>query len=263
MSSVARSGAGAPLAVSVVVPVLDEAASLRETVDVVLTENGDDVVEVLVIVCDRTSHEVLTTTEQLRDRYGGQRIRVVSQDLPRLGGALRSGIAAARGTHVITMFSDLESDPASVRPMIDAARLAPAAVISASRWLPGAGFEGYPAGKLLLNRFFQLAFASLFRVPVTDFSFGFRSYPLPLLRSFSWQECGHRFVLESLLRPVLDGVEVVEVPSRWRRRREGRSQVTLLTYLSYWSLGLRLWADRRSRGRVAADSHTRATGSGG
>src|SRR5262245_790089 len=124
------------LSVSVVVPVLDEAESLRTTIDQVLADNGGDVHEIVVVTGARTSADVRDTLSGLQGRHPG-RIVVVDQVLPKLGGALRRGIDASTGTHIITMYSDLESDPASVRVLIGACRQAPTAVINASRWLNG------------------------------------------------------------------------------------------------------------------------------
>ena len=231
----------APFAVSVVIPVMDEADSLRITVEAIMAARAEDLHEVIVVIGPATTIGVRETLGTLQTRYP-DRISVETQTEPRLGGALRTGIDAASGTHVLTMFSDLESDPATVPHLVAAARRSPGAIISASRWRDGGSFEQYGGVKLALNRAFQRTFAWLFRADVTDFTFGYRLYPGAVVKTMAFTETGHCFVLESLLRALMCGVTVIEVPTRWRRRQEGRSHITIFTYLSYWWVGLRLRA---------------------
>src|SRR2546421_8756820 len=92
---------------SILVPTIDESASLRETVESLMREQelNVDVLEVILVTCNRTSEETLKTCQELETRYG-PRVYRVSQQLGKLGGAFRSGIAEARGTHMVTMFAD-------------------------------------------------------------------------------------------------------------------------------------------------------------
>lgn len=226
--------------VSVIVPVLHEAESLKLTVDEIFRQDQGKLHEVLIVVCRRTTRQVHEMIETLKRRHG-LRLGVVEQRLPWLGGALRAGIEASAGTHVLTMFSDLESDPSYVGQMITLASENPEAVISASRWLPGGGFDRYGPVKLKLNRFFQKFFAQLFTTHVTDFTYGYRLYPKSFLSSVKITETGHRFVLEMILRAIMSQTQIIEFPTRWQRRIEGRSQITIFAYLRYWSLGLKLW----------------------
>jgi glycosyltransferase involved in cell wall biosynthesis len=156
---------------SVVLPVINEVRLLYQTIDTIFEYAGESIREVIIIVCHKTTAESLSACKELGERYAGQ-IRVIRQRLPFLGGALQEGIPAARGSHVIVMFSDGESDPRSVGDLISEARKNPEAIISASRWLKGNSFEGYPAVKTLLNYLFQKAFSLLYWKNITDFTFG-------------------------------------------------------------------------------------------
>ena len=115
-------------------------------------------------------------------------VRMIQQTLPFLGGALREGLLAARGSHVIVMYSDGESDPRSVIDLIDKARENPESVVSASRWLNGNSFEDDPTVKTLLNYLFQKTFSLLYWKKLTDFTFGYRIHPTQLIQAIEWQE---------------------------------------------------------------------------
>ena len=65
----------------------------------------------------------------------GDLVVVHHQRLPFLGGALREAFALARGSHVILMASDLETDPKLVCRLIAEAEKNPAGIATASRWM--------------------------------------------------------------------------------------------------------------------------------
>ena len=107
---------------SILVPTIDEGASLRETVETLTgdAELDSDILEIILVTCDRTSDETLKTCQELKTRCG-PRVYTVTQRLGKLGGAFRSGIAEARGSHIVTMFADLESDPRLVPRLVSGA----------------------------------------------------------------------------------------------------------------------------------------------
>ena len=100
----------ATMQVSVLVPVMNETTALRTTVDVVVRENLVHLNEVLVVTSPRTTTQSLAVAAELQARYP-KIVRVVQQQRPFLGGALQDGFAWARGTHILMMAADLETDP--------------------------------------------------------------------------------------------------------------------------------------------------------
>ena len=224
---------------SVVLPVINEVRSLYLAIETIFEDAEESIREVIIVVCHKTTTESLSVCNELRERYAGQ-IRIIQQKLPFLGGALREGFLAASGSHVIVMFSDGESDPRSVGDLVGAARENPEAIISASRFLKGSSFEGYPAVKKLLNCLFQKACALLYFENITDFTFGYRIYPVQLIHAIAWEEIGHCFVLESILKPLRLNVNVLEIPSAWKARSEGESQLKPYMYFRYLWIGLKI-----------------------
>jgi hypothetical protein len=231
---------------SVVLPAINEVRSLYQTVDTIFEYSGESILEVIIIVCHKTTAAALFACNELREKYAG-RIRVIPQKLPFLGGALREGLLAAGGSHAIVMFSDGESDPRSVGALISEARRNPEAIISASRWLKRNSFEGYPAVKTVFNYLFQKVFSLLYWEKITDFTFGYRIYPAPLIQAIEWEETRHPFVLESILKPLRLSVDVLEIPSAWKARSEGESQMKLYMYFRYLWIGLKVRITQRKR----------------
>jgi glycosyltransferase involved in cell wall biosynthesis len=231
---------------TIVLPVMNETNSLEETVKIVLRDVKDRVGEILIVVCDRTTAEAMTTVDRLSRSLGGM-VRVHTQKLPFLGGALREAFDLARGSHVVMMASDLETDPNAVQALIASAETRPSAIVTASRWRAARGFQGYPRVKLLCNWVFQRFFSMLYGVRLSDMTFAYRIFPTKLVQSIHWEELRHAFLFETLVKPLRLGVEVIEIPSVWKARTEGKSQSTFLLNFVYFRTGLKTrFASRQS-----------------
>jgi glycosyltransferase involved in cell wall biosynthesis len=224
--------------VTILLPVINETISLRQTVDIVLRDARADIRELLIVVCQKTTPESMAVIGQLQKELG-ELVVVHHQTLPFLGGALREGFDFSRGSHVLMMASDLETDPKDVRALIVEARKNPAGIVATSRWAAHATFEGYSTIKLVCNWLFQHFFSFLYGTRLTDMTFGYRLYPTKLVQAIQWEELRHPFLLESIVKPLRLGVPVTEVPTGWRARIEGESQNPFFRNFVYFRTGLK------------------------
>ncbi len=231
---------------TIILPVMNETASLEETVRIILRDVKDRVNEILIVVCERTTAEAMATVDRLSEDLGSL-VRVHTQTLPYLGGAIREAFDLARGSHIVMMASDLETDPNTVKILISNAETHPSAIVAASRWRANSGFQGYSKIKLICNWVFQRFFAVLYGVRLSDMTFAYRIFPAKLVQSIRWEELRHAFLFETLVKPLRLGVQVIEVPSVWKARTEGKSANTFLLNFVYFRTGLRTrFASRRS-----------------
>jgi len=226
------------ITLSIVLPAINETGALRETVQRIEQTSHGDVLEYLIVLCQKTTSDCRAVAESLRAE-NPQRVRIIEQKLPFVGGAVRDAFDAAQGTHVIMMASDLETDPAAVPVMVAEAKRLPSAIVTASRWKGGVRFEGYNPLKLILNKLFQGIFALLYRCRLTDMTYAYRLFPRELVQSIRWEELKHPFFLETIVKPLRLGVKVVEIPTTWRARTEGESQNTFLRTFVYFRIGLK------------------------
>jgi len=224
------------LTVSVILPVIDETTSLRKTVDIILAENAADVSEILIITCKKTTEAALAVCDELVRENPCVQAR--TQTRPFLGGAMRDAFEFASGSHVLMMASDLETDPATVKDLIEAARQG-CDIATATRWVQKDSFHGYNPLKHAMNLVFQKTFALLYGVSLSDLTYGFRIFKTELVKKIEWEELRHAFLLETLLKPLRLGARVVEVPTVWRKREEGISHNQLIQHFAYFRIGFK------------------------
>ena len=236
---------------SVVLPTLEETTSLTHTIECLVRDLHDDLAQILVIVCDRTTPEAMRHAEAAVAEYPDL-VSIHWQELPYFGGAVRKAFEVSTGSHTILMASDLETKPEDAPVLVAAAKENPDAVITASRWR-GGGFEGYNPVKLVLNWIFQRVFSVLYRTKLTDMTFGYRIIPTHLTKSIRWEELRHPFVLETIVKPLRLGVRAVEVPTSWTARVEGESVNPFLRNFEYLRPGLRTRFMKRSSILLEAD----------
>ena len=224
--------------ISVLLPVMNEVASLNQTMDTIVAENRHRSFEFLIVLSRRSEQSATDNAYRLRDA-NPETVRIIVQERPLLGGALMDAIAAAHGDFILMMASDLETDPHAVRQMLLMSDDNPEAIIATTRWDgEGAGFEGYGMSKKMANNIFQKAVRAIFASELTDLTYGFRLYPRRSLENQEWHTFNHGFLLESILRPLKDGWKATELPVMWKAREEGESNNSWRFYASYFKMAL-------------------------
>jgi hypothetical protein len=202
--------------------------------------------EMIIVVCKKTIPESMAVIQKLQEQHGDF-IVVLDQKLPFLGGALRDAFDICRGSHLIMMASDLETDPKYVGALVEAASKNPDSIVATSRWLEAGQFAGYSKIKLLCNWIFQRFFSVLYGTHLTDMTFGYRILPTKLVQSIRWEEVRHPFNLETIVKPLRLGVPATEISTSWHARIEGESQNPFFRNFEYFKIGLKTrFASRRS-----------------
>lgn len=223
--------------VSIIMPVMDETTSLRETVEIVMAENGSAIHEIICVTCEFSTPAALKVCHELAEEWKGI-VLVRQQVRPYLGGALQDAYDWATGSHILLMASDLETPPHTAKDLIAESRKG-WDIVATTRWR-GGGFRGYNPVKLVLNWIFQKSIGALYRSNLTDLTYGYRIYRADVLRGHPWQELRHPFLLECLLRPLRRGATATEIPVFWEPRREGESHNPFWRNFLYFRIALRL-----------------------
>lgn len=212
--------------VSVIVTVYSETDLLVESVKQIQAALCEWAYEILIVVHPKSSAECLSLCAELAKQDG---VRIIMQG-PRngIGWAYREAIPHVTGTHALIMSSDLETDPADARTLVQVAEQTGVDIVCASRWLPGGGFSGYNRLKFVLNFAYNLLFRTLYQTTIHDITFGYKLVRSEVLRRVNWKYGTHEFCAELLLKPLRLGYTAAEVPTRWIKRQEGESKMTFV-----------------------------------
>lgn len=231
---------------TILLPAMNETYSLRQTVEILLqTCARQDLAEIIVLLSEKSDPACRAAAEQMCGKYP-QKVWIHTQKMPFVGGACREGFALAKGSHVVLMSSDLETDPHMVSRFIQMAKKHPDCVITASRWKKGCSFRGYHKVKLVCNFIFQNMLAVLYGTNLTDLTFAFRIFPAELVKEIRWEELKHPFFLETALKPLRLGVKLIEIPASWTARTEGVSQNGFFANFKYIKTAVRVRFCKRS-----------------
>ena len=191
----------------VVMPVYNEAPSIREVLDAVRA-----VFDGWIVVVDDGSTDA--TGPQLEARRD---VWVVRHAHNRgYGASLRSGFGAALGLGaetVITMDCDGQHEPRHVAEFCADLARGGADIVSGSRYLPGSRAAGaVPAGRRDVNQRITETVNAVTGWGLTDAFCGFKAYRAEALRRLSTEEPGYAMPLEMWARAWQGGLRVREMP---------------------------------------------------
>jgi glycosyltransferase involved in cell wall biosynthesis len=213
---------------SIVLPCLNEAETLETCIRKARRSLDELGVSGEVIVADNGS------TDGSQAIAEGAGARVVASPRRGYGAALRGGIEAARGRHVLMADADDSYALDSLGPFVEALR-------SGSELVMGNRFEGgiAPGAMPFLHRYLGNPVLSragrlFFRVPIGDFHCGMRAFHRDTIRSLGMQTEGMEFASEMVVRSALAGIKIAEVPTTLRP--DGRSRAP---HLRTWTDGWR------------------------
>ena len=237
--------------VLVVLPTYNEALNLPLLIPRILAALDD--ADVLV-VDDGSPDGTAAVADGLADRSAG-RVSVIRRARKSgRGGAVLAGfsqgLADARYTHFSEMDADLSHQPEELPQMLVRA-IGGADLVVGSRYVPGAPpVEGWSAARRVWSRASNLLIQSVLRLPMTDFTNGFRVYSRRAVERLAGQDLRETgFVALSEWAFVLHhaGMPIAEVPSRFINRRLGTSNMSLAEAIGAARALLRLSRNRAGR----------------
>jgi glycosyltransferase involved in cell wall biosynthesis len=223
-----------PYSLSVVITAVNETKSLEESVNILLeTCDANILKEVIIVVSKNASEECLKTIENLKRPTSNINITSFVQKEPGLGRAIHEAMRKASGSHVVYLTADGDTDPYLIADMVRLSKEKPRAIVLASRWAKGGGFEGYGFINKWLNRTFNLMVQVVYITRLSDLTYAYRLAPTDLSLSVKWDSPSSSVGLETNLRMLRLGYEFIELPAVWKVRKEGKSSNSFFNKLGY------------------------------
>lgn len=141
-----------------------------------------------------------------------------------LGGALRTGFAHATSPIICTIDSDCTYPPERL-PELTALLDSDAEIVTASAWHPHSDEAQGSGFRLLLSRTVSRIYKLLIGQDVYTFTCLFRAYRRDVIQSIRFRADGFAAVAEIMLRAILAGRRIAEVPMPLERRQFGESKL--------------------------------------
>jgi len=180
--------------------------------------------------------------------------RAVEQKERGYGGALIMGFEIAQGNYFLTMDADLSHSPEFIRNLW--LQRENAEVVIASRYVAG-GKAVMPATRYVLSRTLNVFFSRGLSLGVRDMSSGFRLYKATVVRKLRPEARDFDVLQEILVRAIVEGYRVKEIPFSYAPRLHGSSNANVFRFgLAYRRTFWRLWKLRNSI--LSADYDDRA-----
>ncbi|HVG10969.1 MAG TPA: glycosyltransferase [Thermoanaerobaculia bacterium] len=228
---------------SVVVPVFHEAENIGPFCRAVLAELPPGYE--LLVCYDMPEDRTLPALAALPAEAKPERLRLVHNTLGRgVRYAIEAGMRAAEAPVVLVTMVDLSDDYRIVEQMVARAE-AGAAVVCASRYMPGGEQIGGPWFKGLLSRTAGVSLHWLAGLPTRDPTNSFKAYRRDFLaRTPIESTVGFSLGMELTVKAHFAGERVEEIPATWRDRTAGESRFRLAAWLPKY-LHWYFWALRR------------------
>ncbi|MCC6849208.1 MAG: glycosyltransferase family 2 protein [Deltaproteobacteria bacterium] len=141
-----------------------------------------------------------------------------------LGAALRTGFEHARSPIVCSIDSDCTYPPEKL-PELAAMVGEGAQIVTASAWHPESAAAEGSSIRLWLSRMVSGLYKLLIGQDIYTFTCLFRAYETDAVRRIRFRSSGFAAVAEIMLRAMLNGQRVSEVPMRLESRRFGESKL--------------------------------------
>ena len=216
--------------ISIIIPILNEINSLKKTLLIINKIKVEK--EFIIIFSQRlTSNLVKNEIVSLKKKY--KNLKYFKQIKPFVGGAINTGIIKAKKKFIAIMASDMETNPYELKNMINISIKNHKSIICADRWIGGSRFINYGILKYILNFLFQKIIQIFFNYKILDYTFAYRIYPQNALKKIEIKELRHGFALEILLSAIKKGYSIINVKAKWKKRIEGNSSITMMSYVSF------------------------------
>lgn len=216
-----------PATLSVIIPVFNEAQTIRQAVETVKEVPIDTEI---IVVNDGSTDE---TSEILEQMHNEPRLKIIQCTENRgKGGAIQLGLEQVTGQFVVIQDADLELRPRDLIPILEVLQKGIAKVVYGSRFLNGkkrASLKTY-IGNRMLASFTNL----LYHVRITDEATCYKAFDTSLVISLNLAAQGFEFCPEVTAKVLRSGYHIHEVPISYiPRTKEGGKK------LRFWREGLR------------------------
>lgn len=222
-----------PFRLSIVVPVFNEVSTVQRVLATMTSLRIPCEFEVIVVNDGSTDG-----SDIIIDGLSGDRCKVVHHLSNRgKGAAVKTGLAAASGTHLLIFDADTEYDPHDIARLVRPLMSGRAEVVFGNR-MSGFGTVHPSLHHLIGNRLMTWTANIMFGAGISDLHTCLKLLPIPLLRAMDLQEGGFGLDTEIACEMLRLGFRPYELPISYvgRSVQEGKKIRATDAFRSVWIL---------------------------
>lgn len=200
--------------ISVIIPTLNEVENIKHVfpylpsfIDEIVVVDGDST--------DGTREEILKFRKDAR---------IIIDDTPGKGVALRKGFEMATGDLIIMMDADGSNDPNEIPSLLEPV-LNGYDASKASRLLPGGGSDDFTIFRRFGNKIFITMVNKMYGANFTDLCYGYRAFKKEAIEKMNCRSDGFEIETEQSIRMIKTRLKIKEVPSFEYKRKYGDSRL--------------------------------------
>jgi dolichol-phosphate mannosyltransferase len=231
----------------VVIPTYNEKDNIGNLISGIL--DGYKNIDVLVV--DDNSPDGTAKEVKKIKRYGKRLQLMLRNKKDGRGGAVMDGFreglkAPEKYKYFFEMDADFSHSPDEISLFLD--KIGDYDLVIGSRYMKGSKIVGWPLSRKIFSKFANKYARLLLRIPITDYTNGYRLYRREVLESLSFnaiEKHGYIVLSEVAFQIHLMGYRIGEVPTIFINRERGLSNLTVGEIISAFHSVLRLALRRR------------------
>ena len=199
----------------------------------------------LILVVDDSSPDGTAEIVRRMQRKFKNIMLVVRPGKMGLGTAIRDGFRILssltnRPDHVITMDADFSHNPRDIPRFLQYAEKGYDLIVG-SRYIRGGEIKGWSPSRMIISRTANKIAKTLIRLPVNDFTSGFRCYSMKYILKATPNLKSRRFEIqvETLKQAQQLKMKVTEIPITFEDRKKGKSKLTIKEIINFLIYAIR------------------------
>lgn len=220
---------------AIILPTYNESENIR---DLILAIEGLDINSIILVIDDSSPDGTWKIVKELQREFDNIML-VVRPSKMGLGTAIRDGFKILsslenRPDHVIAMDADFSHNPQDIPRFLKYAEKGYDLIVG-SRYIKGGEIKGWPSSRIIISKIANKIAKTLIRLPVNDFTSGFRCYSMKYILKATPNLKSKRFEIqiETLKQAQRLGMKVTEIPITFRNRKKGKSKLTIKEILNF------------------------------
>ena len=225
----------ADLKFAVLIPTYNESENIE---DLILVINGLGLNPLILVVDDSSPDGTSEIVRRLQKKFKNIML-VVRPGKMGLGTAIKDGFKILssmpnRPNYVIVMDADFSHDPRDIPRFLQYAEKGYDIVVG-SRYIKGGEIRGWPPSRIIISKIANKIAKTFIRLPVNDFTSGFRCYSIRYILKATPNLKSRRFEIqiETLKKAQQLGMKVTEIPITFKDRKKGKSKLTIKEIINF------------------------------